>query len=150
VSTTLARRLGKLEVSALAKLEQKAAEAIRQLCASVTREHAFRLRTWLLANNVAELWCGLGHPRGRFCVRCIESADPPAVVRAFWVPVFRYVEVGAPAVFPASIAQVYVDHPDAVPGQPCPACGYLLPTRRGRLAYTGDCPECAVRREGQQ
>jgi hypothetical protein len=149
VSTALARRLVKLEMSAFAMQEQRQNEAIRQLCASLAREHASVMRAWL-TSDATSVRCGSVHGVTRFCWECIEATDPPALVRAMWTVFFRRVQVGAPAVLPADVAQVYVDHVDAVPGRPCAACGYLLPTRHGRLAYTRGCPGCSAIRERTQ
>jgi hypothetical protein len=149
VSTALVRRLSKIEASAFAAQEQRQSEAIRQACASLSREHAMVLRAWF-ASDAASATCGSVHGAVQFCWSCIEAADPPALIRAVWTVVRRRVEDGAPAVLPTNVAQVYVDYPDAVPGSPCSACSYLLPARGDRLAYAGACPGCSLADAGQQ
>jgi hypothetical protein len=149
VSTALTRRLNNLEASSFAVQEQRQNEAIGQLCASLSREHALVLRAWF-TSDAASRTCGSVHSAVQFCWRCIEAADPPALVRAAWTAVRRRVEEGAPAVLPADVAQVYVDYPNAMPGSPCSDCGYLLPTQGDWLAYTGACPGCSLADAGRR
>ncbi len=141
-ATALARRLGRLEVSA--RLEQRARfrEARRQLRESLAPDHARRIRAWILATGLEKQRCGGGHPPDRFCLRCVEACSPPSLVHAFWVLLFEHIERGTPAVLPPDVGGGYVEHPDAVPGHPCVDCGYLLPSRNGRLAFDGPCPGC--------
>lgn len=76
---------------------------------------------------------------------------PPGLVRAIWVMVFEYIDDGTPMVLlPPEVAQVYIDHPDVAPGEPCEDCGYLLPSRNGRLAYDGACPGCSLLSQGRR
>ena len=123
---------------------------MQSLNSSLTREHAQRIRAWILQREVMSVRCGIGHADTRFCIRCIEGADPPAIVRAMWIMLFEHMTQGVPVALPPSIAQVYIDHADTVPGAPCPGCSYLLPARGGRLAFTGACPVCCHAVEGRQ
>lgn len=112
------------------------------LTRSMSLEHRRALRDWILGHRLTALRCPSAHAGDRFCLHCIESAEPPALVRAAWVLIFTHVEREAPVTLPPTVARVYLDHQDAVPGRACEGCGYLLPARGGRLAYDGACPVC--------
>jgi hypothetical protein len=70
--------------------------------------------------------------------------DPPALIHAMWEMLFASMERDVPVALPPEVAQVYLDQPGAVAGHAWRDCGYLLPSVRGRLAYDGPCPCCAV------
>ena len=144
MNTALTRRIGKLEAGDREQRRQRFRAAVASLAASLTPAHARSIRDWVMATPPDGSACEVGHAEHRFCLRCIEADDPPALVRAMWVMLFEHIEHGVPVTLPPDVAQVYVDHPDAVPAVPCPACGYLLPGRDGRLAYDGPCPGCEM------
>jgi hypothetical protein len=146
---TLHRRLAKLEVSAREEQGQRWRAALQALSASLSQEHARLIRDWIVTRDVLSVRCGIGHADTRFCLRCVEAADPPAIVRAMWVLTFAYVEHGTPVALPPEVAQIYLDRPEARAQTPCCDCGYLLPTCNGRLASDGPCPGCAVVTEGR-
>jgi hypothetical protein len=143
---TLHRRLVKLEVSAREEVRQRFHAAVLQLRASLNREQARTISQWIrehvIGRDIMTADCEAGHGVDRFCLRCIEAANPPAMVRAAWVLVFEHIEHGTSAALPPEVAQVYVDHPNARPEFACSGCGYLLPGHGSRAAYAGPCPGC--------
>lgn len=149
MSTVLARRLGRLEASARADAEQRWKAAQAQLFALLAADHKRSIYDWAMRAKLSSPTCVASHGGFTACVRCIESSDPPALGRALWATLVGHVECGAPLVFPPDVAQVYVDHADAVPAIACTGCGYLLPARRGQLAFAGPCPGCGTTVSGQ-
>jgi hypothetical protein len=83
---TLHRRLAKLEVSAREEQRQRFHEAVLKLRASLTREYVRTISQWIrervIGQNIMTADCGTGHGVGRFCLHCVDAANPPAVVRA--------------------------------------------------------------------
>ena len=144
MSTALTRRLGKLEHVVRDERAQRLHAGARRLMDTLTSDHLRTISTWILRPERTSVRCTEGHSALRCCPRCLDAAAPPALVRALWILLFEHMERGTPVALAPEVAQVYINHPDALPEHPCLVCGYLLPARSGNLAFTGRCPSCCV------
>jgi hypothetical protein len=154
VTSTLARRLDRVEVVARADVERRWTVACDALRRSLTPEQTAVIREWFdraTPPDAARCPSGLGHRAPRFCDRCIDTVRPPALLRAMHVIVVSHITTGSPVALPPEVARIYVDDPDAVPARPCVGCAYLLPMRakirpdgtyRYLASYEGSCPIC--------
>jgi hypothetical protein len=141
--SALVRRVQKLEAVAMEETRRRFTAAIESLAQSMSTEHRRAAAGWLCSYGTTGKRCGAMHDRGRFCLQCIAADDPPALPFAVWVMIFAHVENETPVALPPDVARVYVEYPDdAVPGRPCPSCGYLLPVRPVGPVYVGCCPVC--------
>jgi hypothetical protein len=150
--STLGRRVGLLEGAVQEGTRRQFGAAIVRLRETMAPEHARLVVSWLRVRGLGDRReddpgrrshpC-TGQPN-HACAACIDRLDPPALVRAAWVLIFEYLRHGAPVALPPEVARVYLEHPDAAPAAPCAGCGYRLPARGGRPAYTGACPVCGA------
>jgi hypothetical protein len=150
VSTALARRLGKLEATAKAGQLRLLRPVMSRLTEALTPEHRQPLRDWAVQVDARAAACMAPHVGAQACLRCCGEVEPPALVRAISTLVAEHINRGTPVLLPPEIAQVYVDHTDAIPEIRCTDCGYLLPARAGRLAYAGPCPGCRASADGRR
>ena len=85
-------------------------------------------------------WAIYGTPEGRLLNRCLEAiARPDGWWDSHWA--FKGVRPEVALAMPPLAAQVYLDHPDAMPlNDCCEACGYRVPVK-----YFEACPLCGGR-----
>ena len=91
-------------------------------------EEAYEQGRWVIYNT----------PQGRLLNRCLEAISRPA---GRWDSHWAYkgVRPEVALAMPPEVAQVYLDHPDAVTLDDCCAdCGYRVP-----IKYFQSCPFCA-------
>ena len=151
MTTGLARRLGKLEAAARDEQLRGVRSAMSRLVEGLTPEHRQPLRDWIVRVRAQCAVCTAGHDDTQACLGCLGAVESPSLVSAICILVADHINRGAPIVLPPETAWVYVDRADAVSAMACPDCGYLLPSRRGRLAFSGPCPGCdaAVAAQGR-
>jgi hypothetical protein len=153
VSTTLTRRLERLETSARDDLERRWAAAVETMRETLAPEHGRLIADWLRGPGAVVRAKDHGHSEQRVCNRCILDGDPPALVRAALLILVDHLTSGAPVVLPPNVAEIYLADPDAYPASPCDGCGYLLPTQSKLRPdgtyqhigwYLGECPVCGL------
>jgi len=151
MSTTLARRLSRLEHSVAADQIRRWATAVVTLRATMDPGHARQAADWLNRHVVGQQWGPHVASPNHVCPRCVDRFQPPALARAVWLMLIDHLTTGAPVALPPNVAAVYLNDPDAYPANPCGACGYLLPMRsqvrpdgtyRHIASYDGECPAC--------
>lgn len=152
------RRLEALEARASEARRRSEDAACDALLATMVPEHVAMIRA-AAGPHLRAL--AAPNPAGEtFAARLIRT-DPPALVRAALMLVAWHLFEGRPLTLPDYVAEVYVDDPSALPGNPCDGCGYCMPMR-GRLlpigaikgadgggVYVGPCPVCTGYRNGQ-
>jgi hypothetical protein len=149
VSTTLARRLERLESVHRAAEERWRDESIRTLAGTMDPDHARFVREWMRAHvdSTSPMFAGASWG-GLF-----ERYRPPALVRAVWLLLAAHREGGTPLSLAPSVAEIYLADPDAFPTNACEGCRYLLPTQstfrpdgtyKHRGWYLGECPVCGL------
>jgi hypothetical protein len=153
VTATLEGRLDRAAAAARVNFDRRWKAANDTLFRALTPEHRRIIADWFAGSPPLDgPPCPFQHrPSPHFCDRCIDSVNPPALIKAMWRMVVAHVMTGAPVALPPEVAQIYVDDPDAVPARPCDRCGYLLPMRaklradrtyRFLASYDGPCPVC--------
>jgi hypothetical protein len=152
MTSTLTRRLEKLETVTRATSTARWHAAVEQIRSTMDPEHVQLVADWLRANvDGKRLGPCTGDPDTHVCPRCIDRLHPPALARAVWFVLVNHMTTGDPVTMPPNVAQVYLDDPNAYPANPCEGCGYLLPTRsrirpdgtyKHIAVYVGICPVC--------
>ena len=143
-----ARRLEKLEAPRKAASDRRWREGIDRLLDSMSTEHRGSFWAWM------DEHCGgrrIPVYPGETTADILFRFKPPALVRAVWLLMLEHMQSGAAPLLPPTVADVYVNDPDAFPTNPCDGCDYLLPTQSKLLAdgtyrhlraYEGECPAC--------
>jgi hypothetical protein len=149
VTSVLARRLGKLEAVQRATAQRRFDEAVTALRRTMAPEHRDVIVDWMRERFGVTFRL----PAGGSWYAILEEHQPPALVRAAWLLVAEHLLSGAPVSLAPSVAEVYLNDPEAYPMASCERCGYLMPTRskirpdgsfRHIGWYLGECPVCGV------
>jgi hypothetical protein len=150
MTSTLTRRLQKIETRQRAVAASRWKAGIDQLLHSMDREHVTFVQEWMREH------CGglkLVPLPGESFPELLERLQPPALVRTVWLLMGSFITANTPVALGPEVAEVYLADPDAYPANSCEGCGYLLPTRstiqpdgsyHHLASYEGECPVCGL------
>src|SRR5215471_9356511 len=127
MSTTLVRRLEKLEANRQEAERRWLDEASATLLGTMAREHVKLLCDWCKQNPDAG--SGPDGTQAETWYDWIARWQPPALIRAALLLLAQHWAGGVPLSLAPSVAEVYLADPDAFPADACDDCGYPRPVQ---------------------